>query len=91
MTHPWFFPEDLPSLFPDLSVSDDVRLACRLLERMQRDPLLRHERICVEVQNRVVILEGPVSSADVVARARVLVSAASGVHDVNVRLRPPQG
>ncbi|WP_428842215.1 hypothetical protein [Micromonospora noduli] len=30
---------------------------------MQRDPRLRHERICIEVQNRVVILEGVVTTA----------------------------
>ncbi|MGN9779406.1 BON domain-containing protein [Micromonospora sp. H33] len=89
MIHPWFFPEDLPSLFHVSPTSEDARLACRLLERMQRDPLLRHERICIEVQNQVVILDGHVSSADVKAHAHTLAWGAPDVHDVSNRLRPP--
>ncbi|WP_431932231.1 BON domain-containing protein [Micromonospora sp. RP3T] len=86
MTYPWSFPEGLPSLFHDGPVAHDTRLACRVVEQMNRDPLLRRERICVEAQNRVVILEGRVTSADVPTRARVLAWAVPGVHDVNVRL-----
>ncbi|MFI6133780.1 BON domain-containing protein [Micromonospora sp. NPDC051141] len=86
MSYPWFFPEGLPSLFHDGPVADDTRLACRVVEQMNRDPLLRRERICVEAQNRVVILEGRVTSSDVSTRARVLAWAVPGVHDVNVRL-----
>ncbi|MBM0230894.1 hypothetical protein JNW91_02780 [Micromonospora sp. STR1_7] len=50
---PWFLPDDTPSLFQTALASIDARLAFRLLERMQRDPQLRHERICIEVQNGV--------------------------------------
>ncbi|RKN47663.1 BON domain-containing protein [Micromonospora endolithica] len=87
MTYPWFFPDDLPSLFPSTPVSEDTRLACRLLEQMQREPLLRHERICIEVQDRVVILEGSVSSAGVRAHAHALVWGRAEVRDVSNRLR----
>ncbi|WP_431879460.1 BON domain-containing protein [Micromonospora marina] len=86
MTYPWFFPEGLPPLFHEGPVTDDTRLACHVVEQMSRDPLLRHERICVEAQNRVVILEGRVGSAEALARARALAWAVSGVHDVNVRV-----
>ncbi|WBC16681.1 BON domain-containing protein [Micromonospora sp. WMMA1998] len=86
MTYPWFFPEGMPSLFHDGPAANDTRLACRVVEQMSRDPLLRHERICVEAQNRVVILEGRVGSADAAARARALAWAVPGVHDVNVRV-----
>ncbi|MEV0001675.1 BON domain-containing protein [Micromonospora sp. NPDC050980] len=86
MTHPWFFPEGLPSLFDDGPAANDTRLACRVVDQMHRDPLLRRERICVEAQNRVVILEGRVRSADVLAHARALAWAVPGVHDVNIRL-----
>ncbi|MEV5819692.1 BON domain-containing protein [Micromonospora haikouensis] len=86
MTYPWFFPEGLPPLFHDGPVASDTSLACRVVEQLQRDPVLRHERICVEAQHRVIILEGRASSADVLDRARVLVWAVPGVHDVNVRL-----
>lgn len=91
MTYPWFFPDDLPSLFQTGPTSEDARLACRLLEQMQRDPLLRHERICIEVQNRVVILEGNVSSADVKAHAHTVAWGTTDVHDISNRLRPPDG
>ncbi|MEU1968628.1 BON domain-containing protein [Micromonospora sediminicola] len=86
MTYPWFFPEGLPSLYHDGPAGNDTRLACRVVEQMNHDPLLRHERICVEAQNRVVILEGRVGSAEALARARALAWAVSGVHDVNVRV-----
>ncbi|MFC0005538.1 BON domain-containing protein [Micromonospora siamensis] len=86
MTYPWSFPEGQPSLFDDGPAAIDTRLACRVVEQMQRDPLLRRERICVEVQNRVVIMEGRVGSVDVLAVARLLAWAVPGVHDVNVRL-----
>ncbi|RAO25233.1 hypothetical protein MED15_00996 [Micromonospora noduli] len=86
---PWFFPDDPPSLFQTGPASDDdARLACQLLERMQRDPRLRHERICIEVQNRVVILEGVVTCADVRTEAHARAWGTPGVHDVNNRLRP---
>jgi osmotically-inducible protein OsmY len=88
MTYPWFFPHEFPSLFETRPTSEDARLACRLLDRMQRDPLLRHERICIEVQNRVVILDGVVSSAEVSAAAHDRAWSTPGVHDVNNRLRP---
>ncbi|MFI5490089.1 MULTISPECIES: BON domain-containing protein [Micromonospora] len=87
MTYPWFFPHEFPSLFETRPTSEDARLACRLLDRMQRDPLLRHERICIEVQNRVVILDGVVSSAEVSAAAHDRAWSTPGVHDVNNRLR----
>ncbi|ATO13659.1 transporter [Micromonospora sp. WMMA2032] len=86
MTYPWFFPEGLPSAFHDGPAANDTRLACQVVEQMNRDPLLRHERICVEAQNRVVILEGRVGSAEALARARALAWAVSGVQDVNVRV-----
>ncbi|MEU4778773.1 BON domain-containing protein [Micromonospora sp. NPDC023633] len=89
MTHPWLFPDGRPSLFHAEPTSADVRLACRLLDRMQRDPLLRRERICIEVQNRVVILEGTVSEPDLKVRAHTLAWAIPDVHDVNNRLCPP--
>ncbi|WP_430495969.1 BON domain-containing protein [Micromonospora trifolii] len=85
---PWFFPDGSPSLFQTGPASDDARLACQLLERMQRAPRLRHERICIEVQNRVVILEGMVTCADVSAAAQARAWSTPGVHDVNNRLRP---
>ncbi|MFF5182103.1 BON domain-containing protein [Micromonospora sp. NPDC000316] len=84
---PWFFPDDPPPLFQTGPTSDDARLACQLLERMQRDPRLRHERICIEVQNRVAILEGVITSADVSTEAHALAWCTPGVHDVNNRLR----
>ncbi|SCL14304.1 BON domain-containing protein [Micromonospora nigra] len=90
MSYPWF-PYDLSSAFQTGPTCEDAQLACRLLERMQRDPLLRHERICIEVQNRVVILEGSASDADVIARAHALAWGSPGVHDVNNRLRHHQG
>ncbi|MDO3703136.1 BON domain-containing protein [Micromonospora sp. C28SCA-DRY-2] len=90
MIFPWFYPHDLSPLFPSGSASDDTRLACRLLERMRQDPLLSHERICIEVQNRVVILEGVVSSDEVGRRAHACTWSTPGVHDVNNRLRAPQ-
>ncbi|NHW87968.1 BON domain-containing protein, partial [Escherichia coli] len=65
MAHPWFFSHDLPPLFHADPTVGDTRLACRLLTTMQQDPRLRHERICIEVQNRVVVLEGTVSTAEV--------------------------
>ncbi|WP_422735726.1 BON domain-containing protein [Micromonospora sp. WMMD729] len=88
---PWFFPGDPPSLIQAGPLSDDARLACTLLERMQRDPRLRHERICIEVQNRVVILEGVVTSVDVRTQAHARAWNTPGVHDVNDRLRPLEG
>nr|WP_269440741.1 BON domain-containing protein [Micromonospora tarapacensis] len=66
-------------------------MACGLLERMQRDPLLRHERICIEVQNRVVILDGVASSAEVSAQAHTVAWGTPEVHDVNNRLRVLDG
>ncbi|WFF00245.1 BON domain-containing protein [Micromonospora sp. WMMD964] len=84
---PWFVPDDPPSLFQTGPTSADARLACQLLERMQRDLRLRHEHICIEVQNRVVILEGTVTSADVSAEAQARAWSIPGVHDVNNRLR----
>lgn len=87
MTDPWFFPDDLPPSGTAESTCEDTRLACRLLERMCRDPLLRHEHICVEVQNRVVILEGVVSSVGASAEAHAQAWRTPGVHDVNNRLR----
>ncbi|MEU8045588.1 BON domain-containing protein [Micromonospora echinofusca] len=89
MTYPWLFPDGLPSQFRAEPTSADARLACRLLDRMQRDPLLRHERICIEVQNRVAILEGAVGEPDLKARAHALAWSTPGVHDVNNRLCPP--
>jgi osmotically-inducible protein OsmY len=91
MTHPWFFPHDLPPLFYAEPTTEDARLACQLLERMQRHPLLRHERICIEVQNRVVILDGTVGTADISAEAGALAWRTPGVHDVNNRLRRLDG
>ncbi|WP_431918821.1 BON domain-containing protein [Micromonospora wenchangensis] len=87
MTSPWFFPEGLPSLFHDGPVANDTRLACRVVEQMRQHPLLRYERICVEVQNRVVVLTGRASSADVPVRVRALAWAVPGVHDVSVQLQ----
>ncbi|MBQ1074937.1 BON domain-containing protein [Micromonospora sp. C31] len=89
MTYPWLFPGGLPSLFHAVPTSPDARLACHLFERMQRDPLLRAERICIEVQNRVVILEGAVSEPALKVRAHTLAWATPEVHDVNNRLCPP--
>lgn len=91
MTHPWFFPHDQSPLFHAEPTTEDARLACRLLERMQRDPTLRHERICIEVQNRVVILDGTVSTAEVSAEAHALAWRTPGVHDVSNRLRRQDG
>ncbi|MDG4833058.1 BON domain-containing protein [Solwaraspora sp. WMMD1047] len=91
MTNPWFFPHDLPALFHAEPTSEDGRLACQLAERMQRHPSLRRERICIEVQNRVVILDGPVSSAELSAEARAVAWHTPGVHDVSNRLRQLPG
>ncbi|KAB1928206.1 BON domain-containing protein [Micromonospora noduli] len=85
---PWFLPDDFPSLIQVQPASEDAQLACRLLESMQRDPRLRHERICIEVQNRVVILDGVVTCADVSSEAHARAWSTAGVHDVNNRLRP---
>ncbi|MDG4782266.1 BON domain-containing protein [Micromonospora sp. WMMD961] len=84
---PWFRPDDFPSLIHIQPASEDARLACQLLESMQRDPRLRHERICIEVQNRVVILEGVVTCADASTDAHASAWGIPGVHDVNNRLR----
>ncbi|MDG4752654.1 BON domain-containing protein [Micromonospora sp. WMMD718] len=86
MTYPWFYPERLPSPLHGDPVADDTRLACHVATLMGQDPLLRHERICVEAQNRVVILEGRVSSTDARARARALAWAVPAALDVSVRL-----
>ncbi|MEG3636642.1 BON domain-containing protein [Micromonospora palythoicola] len=91
MTHPWFFPHDMPPLFYAEPTTADTRLACRLLTRMQQDPRLRHERICIEVQNRVVVLEGTVSTAGLSAEAHALAWLTPGVHDVSNRLRHLDG
>lgn len=87
MTYPWFFPEDLPPLFHAQPTTEDARLACRLLERLQRNPLLRYERIRIEVQNRVAILDGTVTTAELSAEAHTLAWRTPGVHDVSNRLR----
>ncbi|WBB55591.1 BON domain-containing protein [Verrucosispora sp. WMMD573] len=87
MTHPWFFPHDLPPLFNAEPTDEDTRLACQLLTSMQQDSRLRHERICIEVQNRVVVLDGTVSTAEVSAEAHALAWRTPGVHDVSNRLR----
>ncbi|MFE0529567.1 BON domain-containing protein [Micromonospora parva] len=85
---PWFLPDDFPSLVQIQPASADTQLACRLLDSMQRDPRLRHERICIEVQNRVVILDGVVTCADVSTEAHARAWSTPGVYDVNNRLRP---
>ncbi|MDG4811101.1 BON domain-containing protein [Micromonospora sp. WMMD1120] len=87
---PWFLPDDFFSSVPVQPPCDDARLAYRLLEIMQRDPQLRYERICIEVQNRVVILDGVVTCAELSAHAHALAWSTPGVHDVNNRLRPLQ-
>ncbi|MBQ1050622.1 BON domain-containing protein [Micromonospora sp. C51] len=87
MTHPWFFPHDLPPLFYAEPTSEDTRLACQLLASMQQDSRLRQERICIEVQNRVVVLDGTVSTAETSAEAHALAWRTPGVHDVSNRLR----
>ena len=91
MIHPWFFPHDLPALFHAKPTTEDARLACRLLERMHRDPRLRRERICIEVQNRVVILDGTVRTAELGAAAGALAWRTPGVYDVSNRLRRLNG
>ncbi|RZT79654.1 BON domain-containing protein [Micromonospora violae] len=88
---PWFLPDDPPPLFPTAPASIDARLALRLLELMQRDPQLRHERICIEVQNGVVILQGTVTCTDVSREANARAWSIPGVHDVNNRLCPLKG
>lgn len=87
---PWFLSDGFSSLVRIQPVSEDARLACRLLESMQRDLRLRHERTCVEVQNRVVILDGVVTCADVSREAHNRAWSTPGVHDVNNRLRPSE-
>ncbi|MFI7604261.1 BON domain-containing protein [Micromonospora sp. NPDC049366] len=87
---PWFLPYQPPSAFRSEPACADARLACRLLDRMLRDPLLRHEHICIEVQNRVVVLEGVTSSVEVRAHAHECAWDTPGVHDVNNRLHASQ-
>ncbi|MEV2242774.1 BON domain-containing protein [Micromonospora sp. NPDC049891] len=91
MNHPWFFPHDPPPLIYAEPTTEDTRLACRLLENMQRDPRLRYERICIEVQNRVVVLDGTVSAAELSNEAHALAWRTPGVHDVSNRLRHLDG
>ncbi|MFI7577813.1 BON domain-containing protein [Micromonospora sp. NPDC049497] len=67
--------------------SADTRLLCAVVARMQRDPRVRAERICIEVQNRVVILAGVVTAPDIVPLAGGHAWGTPGVHDVSNQLR----
>ncbi|WBB80217.1 BON domain-containing protein [Micromonospora sp. WMMD882] len=90
MFYPWFSAGDVP-VFPPRSGDPDTVLAYRLLDQMRQDPLLRYERICIEAQNGVIILEGEVSSAERRAEAHAHAWRAPGVRDVNNRLRQRRG
>lgn len=82
----WPFPDD--GSFSDgrrrSSAADDpdVRLTCQLAEALLADVRTRHQRITVEVQNRVVLLSGTVDKRSVKQVARDITREASGVVDI---------
>lgn len=69
------------------AMSPDTRLLCVVVTRLQQDPLVRAEHLCVEVQNAVVILTGLVTSPAVAAAATDHAWRTPGVHDVSNQLR----
>jgi osmotically-inducible protein OsmY len=63
---PWPYGKDGLSRWwsgPAPGESSDQRLARLVTQRLRDDPWTRRQRVRVEVQNRVVILEGHVDSA----------------------------
>jgi hypothetical protein len=67
--------------------SPDLQLTARVITRLLGDPRLEHERITIEVQNRVVTLLGTVSSLYARVTAADLARSTPGVTDICNRLR----
>jgi hypothetical protein len=81
----WRFPDDGLFFgdrrrFPDTG-NPDVRLTYLVAEALLNDARTRHERVTVEVQNRVVLLGGVVAERSVQLAVRDIARAVPGVTD----------
>nr|WP_221383251.1 BON domain-containing protein [Actinoplanes polyasparticus] len=87
----WPFPDDGSfssdrRRFPATD-SPDVRLAYRVAEALLSDERIRHQRVAVEVQNRVVLLSGSVDSNSSKQAAGDAAGSITGVADICNTLR----
>ncbi len=88
----WPFPDD--GSFPPGSRRSpgtddpDVRLTYDVAEALTADDRLRRRRMVVEVQNRVVLLSGPVDCRQTADAAVTVARNVAGVRDVCDGLRP---
>jgi osmotically-inducible protein OsmY len=83
------FPDDLPWwLQPsdDPEPGSDLHLALAVIDRLRAVRRLRHQQITVQAQNKVVILEGTVSSAELRTLAGASAWQTPEVYDVCNRL-----
>lgn len=84
----WPMPDDgFPGRRAPRPEDPDVRLTFEVAGRLQNDPGMRHQRITVEAQNRVVLLTGSVDSPAARETAADTARGAPGVLDVCNRLR----
>jgi osmotically-inducible protein OsmY len=85
------FPDDFPrwSRPKARAESPDLTLALAVIERLRGVRRLRQQLITVQAQNRVVILEGAVASADLRHLAAAHAWRTDGVYDVCNRLVVP--
>jgi hypothetical protein len=79
---------DPPASAPEVS---DVLLARSALTALDADPQLRDVNLVVSVVDRVAVVGGPVSSADLGRRAEGLVRRVPGITDVRNRCFVDQG
>nr|WP_245730635.1 BON domain-containing protein [Micromonospora pallida] len=87
---PWPPPDENPGPFessPTPPTDDEIRIAAGVARRLDGNQLTRRQRITVEVQNRVVILDGTVDTPDVRLTAGELAWGMPGVADVCNALR----
>ena len=75
----------LVAVAPAADFVSDVVLARSALAAIDADPQLREVNLIVSVVDRVAVIGGPVSSADVSKRAETVVRGVSGIADVKNR------
>jgi osmotically-inducible protein OsmY len=83
------FPDDLPWWPPpsdDPEPGSDLHLALAVIDRLRAVRRLRRQQITVQAQNKVVILEGTVSSAELRTLAGARAWQTPDVYDVCNRL-----
>lgn len=76
--------------FPGMD-DPDVRLTYRVAEALLNDARTRHQRVTVEVQNRVVLLGGVVDERSVKVVVRDIARAVPGVTDTCDAIRVARG